>query len=227
MSDEVTDNEAAHLAAPDWPLRPWLLAGLLGFGGLLIHLLTHENDDVPWQVAAAAFVFFGSLATAFTLEQRRWKEPAIFALVIGLVMAGLAWRAVRYGDHLPDEQYGFAAGVVATALALPLFQAGFLRQRFKTPYDEIYHHIWTDAISAAGALAFTGLSWAVLAVVSQLFLLLKIDVLRHLMNHGWFGWTYSGVAFGAALGVLRNELKVLGMLALVLRGERHGRRHNR
>lgn len=55
-----------------------------------------------------------------------------------------------------------------------------------------------------------------LAVVSQLFLLLKIDVLRDLMNHGWFGWTYSGVAFGAALGVLRNELKVLAMLRTVV-----------
>jgi hypothetical protein len=216
MSDEVTDNEAAHLAAPDWPLRPWLLAGLLGFGGLLIHLLTHENDDVPWQVAAAAFVFFGSLATAFTLEQRRWKEPAIFALVIGLVMAGLAWRAVRYGDHLPDEQYGFAAGVVATALALPLFQAGFLRQRFKTPYDEIYHHIWTDAISAAGSLAFTGISWVALAILAKLFQLLKIDFLHDIMNDGWFGWTYSGLAFGAALGTLRNQLKILATLQSVV-----------
>ena len=130
MSDGPADNAAPF----QWPLRPWLLAGLLGAAGLLIHLLTHENEDVPWQVAAAAFVFFGSLGAAFTLERGQWKEPALFALVVGLVMAGLAWRAVRYGEHLPDEQYGFAAGVVATALALPLFQAGFLRTRFRTPY---------------------------------------------------------------------------------------------
>ena len=56
MSDEATDSGARLLATPDWPLRPWLLAGLLGLGGLLIHLLTHENDDVPWQVAAAALI---------------------------------------------------------------------------------------------------------------------------------------------------------------------------
>jgi hypothetical protein len=161
-------------------------------------------------------VFFGSLAAAFTLEQRRWKEPAIFALAIGLVMAGLAWRAVRYGDHLPDEQYGFAAGVVATALALPLFQAGFLRRRLATPYGDIYHHIWTDAISAAGSLAFTGLSWVALAILSQLFLLLKIDFIRDVMNEGWFGWTYSALAFGAALGTLRNQLKILATLQSVV-----------
>lgn len=213
MSDDDTGDRTA---TPEWPLRPWLLAGLLGLAGLLIHLVTHENDDVPWQVAAAAFLFFGSLAAAFTLERNRWKGPAAFALIIGLVMAGLAWRAVRYGEHLPDEQYGFAAGVIATALALPLFQAGFLRTRLKTPYGAIYHHIWTDAISAAGALAFTGLSWIALAILSQLFQLLKIDFLKHLMDEGWFGWTFSALAFGAALGVLRNELKVLGMLRTVV-----------
>ncbi|MGZ3247239.1 MAG: DUF4153 domain-containing protein [Croceibacterium sp.] len=216
MAGETIDSEPADSAVPDWRLRPWLLAGLLGFGGLLIHLVTNDHEVDAWRVAPAAFVFFGALAAAFTLEKGRWREPAVFAVVIGLVMSGLAWRAVRYGEHLPDEQYGFAAGVVATALALPLFQAGFRKRRFGTPYTEIYHHIWTDAISAAGGLAFTGLSWVALAILAKLFELLKIDFLRDLMEHGWFAWTFSGLAFGAALGVLRNELKVLGMLRTVV-----------
>ena len=216
MAEEIVANESAVEAAPEWPLRPWLLAGLLGLAGLLIHFVTHERDDVAWRVALAAFLFFGAIAAAFTLERGRWRAPAIFGVVIGLVMAGLAWRAVNYGDYFADEQYGFASGVVASALALPLFQAGFLRRRFATPYAEIYQHIWTDAISAAGSLAFTGISWVALAILSQLFLLLKFDFLRDLMNDGWFGWTFSALAFGAALGVLRNELKVLGMLRTVV-----------
>src|SRR3990170_3256289 len=133
MTDD-TANEAAPAAA-EWPLRPWLLAGLLGIAGLLIYLVTGGNDTVPWQMAAAAFLFFGAIAAAFTLENGRWKEPAVFASAVGLVMAGLTWRAVRYGENLPDEHYGFAAGVVATALALPLFQAGFMRKRMATPYS--------------------------------------------------------------------------------------------
>lgn len=208
VGESAADRPILH----DWPLRPWLLAGLLGLAGLLIHLVTQGNDSVPWQMALAAFLFFGAIAAAFTLEPGRWKAPALFALVVGLVMAGLAWRAVRYGESLPDEEYGFAAGVVASALALPLFQAGFLKRRLATPYADIHYHGWTDAIGAAGALAFTGLSWVVLAVLSELFHLLKIDLLRDLMNEGWFGWTFSGLAFGAALGTLRNELKVLGTL---------------
>jgi hypothetical protein len=214
MTDKAV-NDAASSAA-EWPLRPWLLAGLLGLAGLLIQLVTGGNDQVPWQMAAAAFLFFGAIAAAFTLERDSWKGPALFAFAVGLVMAGLAWRAVRYGENLPDEHYGFAAGVVATALALPLFQAGFLRKRMATSYADLHYHVWTDAISAAGALAFTGLSWLVLVLMSELFHLLKIDFLRDLMDEGWFGWTYSGLAAGAALGTLRNQLKVLGAMQSVV-----------
>lgn len=214
MTDDTADE--ANPPAAEWPLRPWVLAGLLGLAGLLIYLVTGGNDQVAWQMAAAAFLFFGAIAEAFTLERDSWKGPSLFALAVGLVMAGLAWRAVRYGENLPDEHYGFAAGVVATALALPLFQAGFLRKRLSTPYSDLHYHVWTDAISAAGALAFTGLSWLVLVLMSELFHLLKIDFLRDLMDEGEFGWTFSGLAAGAALGTLRNQLKVLGAMQSVV-----------
>jgi len=212
MSDDVN----AATTTPEWPLRPWLLAGLLGLAGLLIHLVTGDDDDVPWQVAVAAFLFFGSIAAAFTLEDGRWKEPAIFAVVVGLVMAGLAWRAAPAEQYLPDEQYGFAAGVVATALALPLFQAGFLKTRLRTPYPDVYHYVWTDGISAAGTLLFTGISWVVLALMANLFDLLKFHFLLDVMDKGWFGWTFSGLAAGAALGTIRNQLKILATMQTVV-----------
>ena len=36
MNDDPGDEGAT---APDWPLRPWLLAALLGAAGLLIHFV--------------------------------------------------------------------------------------------------------------------------------------------------------------------------------------------
>jgi hypothetical protein len=203
----------------EWALRPWILAGLLGLAGLLVYFAGSGNGPdtkVPWRAALVALSFFGPIAFAFTVEQGRWKEPLAFAVIAGLVMAGLAWRAVSGGDSYAGSQYGFMAGVVATAIALPLFQARFHRTRFATPYPLLHGHAWNDAIGAAGALAFTGASWLLLLVLSELFRLLKIDLLRDLMDEGWFGWSWSGAAFGAALGVLRNESRILGTLQRVV-----------
>jgi hypothetical protein len=212
----MTDEQALDDTGSDWPLRPWLLAGMLGLAGLLIWLVTDGKDDDPVRMAGAAFLFFGPMAAAFSLERDSWKEAAIFALIAGLVMAGLAWRAVSGQELYADEEYGFAAGVVATVIALPLFQSGFHRTRFATPYRTIHFNAWTDAVSAAGSLAFLGLTWLMTLLLANLFQLLKIDFLMDLIDEGWFGWTLSGVAFGAALGVLRSKLGILGMLQHVV-----------
>jgi len=123
---------------------------------------------------------------------------------------GLSWR-----DQLARPPVLVALALLLGAivlLALPLFQAGFHQRRFQTPYSDAHFHVWNDAIAGAGAIAFTGLSWAVLALISELFHLLKIDLLRDLMEEEWFGWTFSGLAFGAALGTLKNQVKVFGTL---------------
>ncbi len=212
MTDQLTGDH-------DWPQRPWVLAGLLGFAGLMIWIVgggDGPDTKVGWQAALAAFFFFGAMALAFAIERGRWKEPATFAALVGLVMAGLAWRAVGASESIADPQYGFLAGVIATGLALPLFQAGFHRTRWGTAYREVHHHVWSDAICFAGSLAFLGASWLLLLLLSELFRLLKIDFLHDLIDDAWFGWTWSGAAFGAALGILRNEIGILGTLKRVV-----------
>ncbi|MBX7502084.1 DUF4153 domain-containing protein [Qipengyuania sp. YG27] len=212
----MTDTVA--MQHEDWALRPWVLAGLLGLAGLGVHFLAQWDADswAPWRAALTAAVAFGPLAFAFTLDRARWREPLAFAALVALVMAGIAWRVAAGGEQHADAPFWFAAAVVAIALALPLFQAGFHRLRWRTPYDATHFHVWTDAISAAGALAFTGLSWLLLFLLSQLFAAIEIDLLKELIEKGWFGWTFSGAAFGAALGVLRNQLKVIGTLQSVV-----------
>lgn len=212
----MTDRTENH---QDWPLRPWLLTALLGTAGLLIHHIgggQGPDTRVGWQAAITALLFFGPLAFGFSVERDRWKEPLVFALVAGLVMAGLAWRAAGQAEAYAGEEFGFLAGVVATGLALPLFQAGFHRTRWATSYRAIHGAVWSDAICAAGSLAFVGASWLMLLLLSELFHLLKIDILKNLIDDGWFGWTWSGAAFGAALGVLRNELGIIGTLRRVV-----------
>lgn len=199
----------------EWALRPWALAGLLGFAGLLVHLLTSDAQDSGIRMALAGLVGFGALALAFTVDDDRWRAPAIFAAIVGLVLGGLVWRAVGQADDLAAEEYGIVAGIFAAGLALPLFQAGFHRRRWQTSYADTHFHVWTDAISAGGALAFTGLAWLVLLLVGALLDLVGIP-LNELFDEGWFGWMFTGAAFGAALGVLRNQLKIIGTLQSVV-----------
>ncbi len=216
MNDTIEDH--APETHSDWPLRPWVLAVLLGLAGLAIHCIDEWGSDswVPWRAALSAAVAFGTLAFAFTLDRDRWQQPLAFAAIVALVMAGIAWRVASAGDHHADESFWLAAGVVAIVLALPLFQAGFHRLRWRTPYRQTHFHVWTDAISAGGAAAFTGLSWLLLILLSTLFSAIEIDLLDDLVNEAWFGWTFSGAAFGAALGVLRNQLKIIGTLQSVV-----------
>ncbi len=199
----------------EWALRPWVLAGLLGLAGLLVHLLTDDAQDSGIRMALAALIGFGALALAFTIDEDRWRVPAIFAALVGLVLGGLVWRATGRADDLAAEEYGIMAGIFAAGLSLPLFQAGFHRLRWRTSYADTHFHVWTDAISAGGALAFTGLSWLVLLLVGGLLDLVGIP-LDELIDDAWFGWTYSGATFGAALGVLRNQLKIIGTLQSVV-----------
>ena len=216
MVDGSTQDGASRL--PDWPMRPWVLAGMLGISGLIVNGAMDWGADVipPWRAAIAAFFFFAPLLLAFTLEEDRWKAPLAFAGISGLVLAGIAWRVASAQDHYADPQFWLAAGVVSVGLALPLFQAGFHKLRWKTSYPDAFYHVWADAISAAGAFAFLGLSWLLIALLSELFAAIQIDLLRDLLDEEWFGWLFSGVAFGAALGVLRNQLKIVGTLQTVV-----------
>jgi len=208
----IEDETSLH----DWLLRPWFCALLLGLAGLLVHFASDGGQDAPWRMALTAALVFGPLAACFTLDADRWKTPLVFSGVAALVMAGIAWRATSAGERYADEEYWIAAGILAVTLALPLFQAGFHRLRWNTSYKATHFHVWTDAISGAGALAFFVLSWALLALLAELFAVIKIDFLKELIVQAWFSWTFSCLAFGAALGVLRNQLKIIGTLQNVV-----------
>nr|WP_247713308.1 DUF4153 domain-containing protein [Qipengyuania polymorpha] len=109
-----------------------------------------------------------------------------------------------------------AAGVVSVVLAIPLFQSHFYKLLWRTPYEETHFHVWTDAISAAGALAFFLLSLLLAYLLSELFATIDITLLRELLRDDWFTATFAGVTFGAAFGVLRNQLKIIGTMQSVV-----------
>jgi hypothetical protein len=214
------DGPLATAILEDWPPRPWLLGAIGALAALLVHFLVTDAQPTAARSAGAAFLFFGAIAFALSLEplrgSGRWREPAIFSAVLGAIMGGIAYHWVSAQDSAAGEEFAFAAGVFSSLIAVPLFQAGFHRLRWATPYRLTHFHVWTDAISGAGAVAFTLLSWLMLVLLNELLKLVGIDVIETLMDTEWFGFVWTGGAFGTALGVLRNNLKVIGSLQHVV-----------
>lgn len=217
QGEDIEDTPSA--SAPmltDWPVRPWLLAGLGALAGLIVHLLLDANEPSPARAALAAAAFFSFAAASFVLRPNRWSEAAVFSVLLGLVMGGIAWLAVDSGDRFAGEEFAFAAGVFFSLLAVPLFQADFHRKRWATPYRETHFHVWTDAVSAAGAIAFMGLSWLLLWLLHALFSLIGIELIEDLIETTGFAGLFCGATYGAAMGVLRNQLNILGTLQRVV-----------
>ncbi|MEN7536475.1 DUF4153 domain-containing protein [Aurantiacibacter flavus] len=201
----------------DWPARPWLLGALGALAGLLIHLVVGDaSPEDSLRAAAVALIVFFALAAAFTLREKKLAEPLIFSALLGLVMGGIAWQVVAADGHRAGTEFAFAAGCFFALLALPLFQADFHRTRLATDYRATHFHVWADAVSGGGALAFVGLSWLALLLLDGLFGLIGIDAIGDLMEERAFGLAWSGGTFGAGLGVIRNNLKVIGALQNVV-----------
>ncbi len=201
--------------APAWPLRPWLLAALLGFAGLLEHLVT-RGGTTPGQTALAVLVAVSALTLALTLEPVRLVWALVFAAVASLVLAGIAWHLDIGHAGNSHADYAFASGVVALLIAVPLFQAAQHAGSRRIFYPRVHFHVWNDIVTVGAALLFTGLAWLLLWLMVALFQLIELNFLDRLVRQSWFGWTISGVAFGAALGILRENEAIIATLQRVV-----------
>lgn len=211
-SSEIGDDNVGD----DWELRPWLLAGLGLLAGLAIHLIVESDGESGLGAAAVAFLFFGSLCASFVLSPKRLSESALFSLGLGLVMGGIAWLAFNATNGRADSGFTFAAGVFFSILAVPLFQANFHRKRWNTSYEETHFYCWTDAVAAGGAIAFVGLSWLVLWLLHGLFSIVGIEVIEEMIQTDGFAGAFMGATFGGAMGVLRNQINIIGTLQRVV-----------
>jgi hypothetical protein len=158
----------------------------------------------------AAFVFFGALAAAFTLDPATaGRSRRSFALGRGRVMAGIAWHVLRYEEAYAGRNFAFAAGVIASVIACRCSRPASTARAFPP--------ITSSPISTSGPMrSARGRARLYRSVVADAGAARPVAPPardrphRELMREEWFGWAWSGGAFGAALGVLRNNLKIIG-----------------
>ena len=194
----------------DWPSRPWIMAAIGAVGGLVVHLLTDGHTGYGqvfpvWKQAATAFTVVATIALLLTVELRRWTWSIAFAVGWGAVIALIGWFTAQY-NHVPEiVEFPFLSGILAVLIAAPLFQTVRDEGRWRFPYARLHRHAWTDAVIGAASLAFTGITFLLAWLIAGLFDVIGIDAIKELLKEEWFGWTLAGLAFGGAIGILRER----------------------
>lgn len=216
----MTDShETASEAAPDWPLRPLLLA-LLGLAtGLLVHLLVGDLPDskfTPALLAGLAFVTVSAGLIGFTIERRYWQASVIFALATGAVAAGVVWWNGAPDQWSGGDGWRGVSLLLAIAIAAPLFQAARDEGRARFPYVSVYDHAWTNIVLWGACWVFVGITFALAFLLSELFYLIKLEFLKELLQEDWFLRGLVGLAFGGALGILREQAQIVRLLQRVV-----------
>lgn len=193
----------------DWPSRPWIMAAIGAVGGLIVHLLTdnyvYSNPMPVWKQAATSFTVIATVSFLLTVELRRWTWSIAFAVGWGAVIALVGWFTTQY-NHQPDIfEFPFLSGILAVLIAAPLFQTIRDEGAWRFPYARLHRHAWTDAVIGAASLVFTGITFLLAWLIASLFDVIGIEVIKDLLKEEWFSWMLAGLAFGGALGLLRER----------------------
>lgn len=201
-------TEQSDANTQPWHLRPWIMGSVCAFGGLSFWLLTDHDFATslsPIRQAMATFTAVATISLVLTIERLRWTWSLAFALGWALITAFVGWTTASYGGGGAVYEWPYFAGLFAALLASPLFQTIRDEGGWRFPYSRLYTHVWNDAVIGAASLFFTGLTFLLAWLIAGLFAIIGIDALNTLLTKGWFGWTLAGFAFGAAVGILREQ----------------------
>ncbi|HST35975.1 MAG TPA: DUF4153 domain-containing protein, partial [Allosphingosinicella sp.] len=136
--------------------------------------------------------------------------------------AGLVIGGIYYWNGTPDEHgtgddiLRFFASLLSVAIAAPLFQTMRDEGARRLPYVAVHAHSWTNVVLWCATWAFVLVSFLLVLLLGELFGLIGIDLLKDAIEKSWFDWMLVGGAFGAAVGLLRDRDKVLGLLQRVV-----------
>lgn len=224
-SDANTGDWAGQDDAPveneGWALRPLMLAALGLAGGLVVHFLL--GDDYLWRfepspqtLAEVAFVTVAAGLTGFTIERRLWWASVAFSLVCGAVAGAVVWWNGPIAGWTGGDGWRMLCLALAIAIAAPLFQAARDEGVPRFPYSSVHDYVWTNLVLWGACWVFVGISFALTILLGQLFHLIKIDFLKDLLEKYWFCRALTGLAFGGALGLLREHSQVVRLLQRVV-----------
>ena len=207
----------------DWPLRAALLAAAGAAITLALHFLLqgvkpNQVTTDTGRLALAAFLAVGGVAFAFVVERTGQVLSLAFAVVAALTVAGVVYWSGWATGWDDGETWRLTCALLTVAIAAPLFQAwrGARGQGGGIPYVAAHNAAWTDVVLWFASWLFVGIVWGLAFLLSQLFDLIGLHFLKQLLDKDLFAKMLTGLAFGGAIGLLRDRERVLGTLQRVV-----------
>lgn len=219
MQMDEAEAEKGPPPEAEWTARPLILGAVGLIAGLLVHLILGSgfHDDLSMlQAASVTGVVLAAGLAGFTLERRLWWASILFSLVLALVGAlVVAWNGAPE-DWSVGEGWRMVSLLLALAIAAPLFQAARDEGARRFPYPVVHDHAWTNVVLFGACCVFVVITFALAWLLAMLFDLIKIDFLKELLQKDWFWRSLIGLAFGSALGLLREHDAVVRLLQRVV-----------
>ncbi len=213
----------AMFAQGDWPQRVGMLALIGAIAGVIIYGITEmpKSDNPELGFAAIAFTAVLAASFGFVVERGKFATAALYALIIATVCSLVVYLNSG-SDDFDWDAFRISSIILASGIATPLFQAwqdgGGNRFNLRLlDYQTIHDRAWTNVVLFGTSWAITGVFVLMLLLISQLFGLIKIDLLEDLMRESGFMFPLLGGSFAAVVGILRDREKILSTLQSVLR----------
>lgn len=198
-----------------WPVLPPMLAVLGLATGLVVHWIVgtdYQPDIGAGRVAALSFVTVSALVFGFVVRRDDWLRSAGFAVGCGAVAALILYFNGATSGWSATEGWRLACLALAIGIAAPLFQAGRDGGFRPISYPLAHDHAWTNAVLWCLAWAFVGVTLLLSFLLSALFDLIGIKILRELLDKQWFWRGLVGLSFGLGLALLREQRRIVGLL---------------
>lgn len=219
--EDWSEQEAVPAEHEPWPIRPAALAALGLAAGLAVHFLLgneylylKQPTSLTLSLVTAITVTAGLIG--FTIERRLWWASLIFSAAMGALAGAVVWWNGGPDQWSGGDGWRTFSLFLGIAIAAPLFQAARDVEKPRFPYASVHDHAWTNVVLWGACWAFVGIVFALSYLLAELFHLIKIDVLRELLEKNWFWRALIGLAFGGAVGLLREHDKVVHLLQRVV-----------
>ncbi|MEG2805898.1 DUF4153 domain-containing protein [Stenotrophomonas sp.] len=196
--------------------------------GLMLYIVQEADHAWPFnemgnRLRWYAWVLSVPTAVALTLvelrDRRLWLHAALASLLVLGLASWIGWNVGTADQHLSNDGLlvPFTISMaIAVFVSLPWWQYRLQMGHWHAPYAALFERAWQNGLTLALAMAFTGLTWLLLWLWAQLFVLVEIRFFRELFREDAFIALATGSLFGFGVLIGRTQHRAIQMVRSVL-----------